>query len=350
MPKPKPTELTFRLAEWGEQQRLIDFINAHFDWKLPLINRPEFFNYYYCGDRLQFAVAEAAGQLVAAAGYILANRGPAPDVWVSVWVAAKGANGAGLELMEALPRLTGARVVACNNIRENTCVFYRFLGWTAQRVPHYYRLADRPTLADYRLCRPAVPAGGDPACTAPVRLPAGGDLELDRVSTSVRLYALGMPPAPHTPAKDLWYLARRYFGFPHLHYDLWSIHDQGKLLAYLVTRTVQSGAQGETPVLRIVDYIGEDGILPRIGGAVDRLLARTGAEYADCYCAGIPAEIFAAMGFTERLPGDGCVIPNYLTPPLIDNTEYFYFTNQPDGFVLFKADGDQDRPNLPAEA
>ena len=38
-----------------------------------------------------------------------------------------------------------------------------------------------------------------------------------------------------------------------------------------------------------------------------------------------------------------------LTPPLRQNTEYYYFTNQPDGFVLFKADGDQDRPNLPCD-
>ena len=39
--------------------------------------------------------------------------------------------------------------------------------------------------------------------------------------------------------------------------------------------------------------------------------------------------------------------PNYLTA--VQNTEYYYFTNQPDGFVLFKADGDQDRPNLPCD-
>ena len=46
------------------------------------------------------------------------------------------------------------------------------------------------------------------------------------------------------------------------------------------------------------------------------------------------------------LPGDGCIIPNYLTPPVHENTEYYYFTNKPENFVLFKADGDQDRPNL----
>lgn len=53
-----------------------------------------------------------------------------------------------------------------------------------------------------------------------------------------------------------------------------------------------------------------------------------------------------AAGFTERVEGDGCIIPNYLTPPVHENTEYYYFTNKPENFVLFKADGDQDRPNL----
>ena len=47
MPKKKNTApLTFRLAEYSERDKLIDFINANFDWKLPLVNRREFFEYY----------------------------------------------------------------------------------------------------------------------------------------------------------------------------------------------------------------------------------------------------------------------------------------------------------------
>ena len=42
----------------------------------------------------------------------------------------------------------------------------------------------------------------------------------------------------------------------------------------------------------------------------------------DCYNAGIPADVWLAAGFTERVEGDGCIIPNYLTPPLHENTEY----------------------------
>lgn len=326
--------LSFRLARPEEAGRILEFANRNFDWKLPVVNRPEYFDFYYrSGEALQFAVAEQGGEWLAAAGYIRASAGPAPDIWVSVWVAKKGANGAGLELMEALPRLTGAGVLACNNIRPKTMAFYRFLGWHAARMGHFYRLAPRPR---YQLARVA----------DPVILPAGGDLALEPVAGPGALAALGMPKTPHTPKKDTWYLARRYFAFPHLTYQMYAAREGGELLAYLVCRTVDSG-QGK--VLRIADYIGPAGLLPRLGAAIDGLLLASGAEYAELYCAGLAPALLAAAGFCERTEGSADLLPNYLEPPLFENTDYYYFTSCPEQFVMFKADGDQDRPNLPVE-
>lgn len=352
--------LVFRLARPGEDGRVRAFINQNFDMLLPLINRPEFYEYYYRphGGAPQFALAEQDGALLSAAGYIAAADGPNPDVWVSVWVAKKGHNGVGLELMNALPRLLGAGVVACNNIRPKTCKLYEFLGWTAGRIPHYYRLAPRKT---YRL---ACAKNGTLPPPLPLALAKGSPhaLALHRVADAAALQALGMPQTPHTPRKDAWYLARRYFAYPHQQYEVWAALEQGQApawcagpkpapLAYVVTRlnpADPSGVHGPAvPVLRLVDYIGPDALLPRLGPALDALLQDTGAEYIDCYCAGIPAEVWAAAGFAQRCEGDGVTIPNYLNPPLQANTEYYYFTSAPEGFVLFKADGDQDRPNLP---
>ena len=147
------SETTFRLARLGEDAAIIDFINDNFDMRLPLLNRPELYHHYYAGRGgvPQFAVAEEDGRYVSAAGYILANTRRKPDIWVSVWVAAKSHNGVGLELMNALPGLLNADVVACNNIRPNTCTFYQFLGWRAERLPHYYRLGRRRA---YYLAKP----------------------------------------------------------------------------------------------------------------------------------------------------------------------------------------------------
>lgn len=180
-------------------------------------------------------------------------------------------------------------------------------------------------------------------------LPVQDDLPLIRVPDAAALAALGLPHSSHTPHKDLWYLQRRYFAYPHQSYNVWAVQEAGALLAYAITRTITAAETGCVPVVRLVDFIGDDAVLPRIGGALDKLLHDAGAEYLDCYNAGIPAAVWAAAGLTERCEDDGVIIPNYLTPPLRQNTEYYYFTNQPDGFVLFKADGDQDRPNLPCD-
>ena len=89
------SDTTFRLARLGEDAAIIDFINANFDMRLPLLNRPELYHHYYAGRGgvPQFAVAEQDGEYVSAAGYILANTKRRPDIWVSVWVAAKSHNG-----------------------------------------------------------------------------------------------------------------------------------------------------------------------------------------------------------------------------------------------------------------
>lgn len=328
----------FRLARPEEAGRVLEFVNRHFDWKLPLVNLPEYFDYYYRPfgpESLQFALAEAEGELLAVAGYILASRSRQPDVWVSVWVAAPGHNGVGLELMAALPGLTGAQVLACNNIRPKTMAFYRFLGWYAGRVPHYYRLADLP---EYRLARIA----------RRKILPVSGDLALTRVQDAKQLTVLGLPETPFAPRKDAWYLARRYFAYPGFCYRVYAARESGRTLALLALRLADTapGSPQNARVLRIVDYIGPPEVLPRLGKAIDRLLRECGAEYAECYCYGIPAEVFAAAGFCERAEGDANILPNYLTPPLYENTEYYFFTSRPEQFVLFKADGDQDKPNL----
>ena len=136
--------LTFRLARPDEGPAVAAFLDAHWGEKHPLVHLPDFFDFYYRpfgpDGPLQFAFAEQDGAPVAIVGYIRANALETPDIWVSIWCAVKGHHGSGLELMAALPGLTNARVMACNNIRPRTMAFYTFLGYTAERLPHYLSL------------------------------------------------------------------------------------------------------------------------------------------------------------------------------------------------------------------
>lgn len=325
---------TLRLATPADRTAITGFMNTHWDVRHPLINLPDFFTYYYCTQegQLNFALAEQEGTLAAIAGFTPANRLAAPDIWVSIWAAHPAHRGVGLELMAELPALTGCRTLACNNIRPNTRPFYEFLGYTTGRVGHYYRLAakDEYTVADIR--HRDIP-------------PVSGDAVLCPLPTADALARSGFTPPPGNPTKDLWYLSRRYFAFPRQQYTVMGAMLPGSEVpaALLIARPVPVLG---TCVLRIVDYIGSADLLPRLGAAIDGWMSRLGAEYADWYCVGLPDSALRAAGFVSRAEEDANIIPNYLDPPLRENTEYYYFTSRPENFTLFKADGDQDRPNI----
>jgi hypothetical protein len=160
------------------------------------------------------------------------------------------------------------------------------------------------------------------------------------VHTAEELAAFYVPDETVTPLKDTWYLQRRYFSYPHQTYDVWKV---GGCL--LVTRTVPVNGVN---VLRVVDFIGRPSQFSTMGRAINQLMQQTDAEYADCYCAGVTPQAMAQAGFCQRTEDSPNIIPNYLTPLSQTNTEYYYCTSQPLDFMMFKADGDQDRPNLDA--
>ncbi|WP_367924548.1 hypothetical protein [uncultured Ruthenibacterium sp.] len=317
---------SFRLAKRSDKNDIVRFLDKNWDSRHPLVHLDDFFTYYYAdGENLQFALCEAAGQIVALAGYIRANQSQTPDIWVSIWCADKKNRGAGMELLDALPRLCNARLSACNNIRPQVIPLYRFLGYEAGRLPHYYRLADKSSYSVARISKKRI-------------LPVEPGPFLQRVESAEHLAKVYTPHSEIYPFKDLWYLTRRYFHYPRQKYDLW--HLNGNLLA---TRSVPANG---TTVLRIVDYVGLPENFPDFGAGIDHLMTQIQAEYADCYCAGISPAQMERAGFCQRLETDENILPNYLTPPLYENTEYYYSTTHPEHFLLFKADGDQDRPNL----
>ncbi len=322
---------SFSLAGKSDKARIVAFLDANWGEKHPLVHLDDFFCYYYeNGERLQFALCEENGAIVALAGYILANKSETPDIWVSIWCAAKGQNGAGLELMSALPDMTHARVMACNNIREKTTVFYTFLGYTAARLSHFYRLAAQDTYAVAHIADKTI-------------LPVPKGDALRRIESAAQLQQDYLPDSTLCPYKDLWYLSRRYFAYPRQSYAVWARYESGRAAQLLVTRTVNVNG---TNVLRIVDYIGNPADFYSLGFGINSLMQAEHAEYADCYCHGISAQCMAKAGFCERARDSANILPNYLSPVLYENTEYFFFTTHDTAFTMFKADGDQDRPNI----
>ncbi len=332
--------IKFALCKTEDKLKIVKFMDENWGEKHVLIHNEEFYNFYYKAKNsknLQFATASENGEILAIVGYIYANNSEQVQIWASIWCAKKGKNGIGLELMHALPKLTNAKLVACNNIRKNTMAFYEFLGYKAMRLPHFYRLCKKTNKAGYKVAKI------ENANILPYK---NSEITFKLIKSENELsekFTFIDNANFYKPHKDLWYIKRRYFNFPHQKYEVYGVYENKKPLALFIARTV--GVNG-TNVLRILDFIGNSEIFAQCGTAIDALMQEKKAEYADCYCYGFSEDVFAAAGFCKRGENSKNIIPNYLTPPLYENTEYYFFTSDDENFAMFKADGDQDRPNI----
>lgn len=334
-------KLRFRLADSSDKASIAEFMDENWGSRHPLIHVDEFFNYYYANnDKINFALAETEDEphtIAAVCGFIPCNR-ERTDIWISIWCAKKekALSGAGLELMSRMQQLCGARVICCNNIRPNTMGFYRLLGYTADRIPHFYRLAKDKAPNEYRIAKikhiPPV------SCIE-------SDMELIPVNDINSISACFTPPTDSRPYKDLWHINRRYFNYPFQKYNVYLCRERNCENAAAVL-VIQKVITEGTVVLRIVDYIGAADTFAKLCAPLGRIMLQENAEYLDCYVYGVSNAVMQAAGFCERLEDDENIIPNYLTPPLYENTEYYFFTSDDNNFTLWKADGDQNRPNI----
>ena len=100
--------------------------------------------------------------------------------------------------------------------------------------------------------------------------------------------------------------------------------------------------------LRVVDIIGDESLLPWVTHALQDILENEGIEYLDLVSYGIDDGMLQHASLSKvDLTGDQIVNPNYFQPFTQKNIPiHFCVEGQiSPNLRLFKADGDQDRPN-----
>ena len=331
------TEL--RMAADIDTENILLFIKDHWRKDHIFVQWPDLFKYCHSAGQgavnYALAIDSDNGDILGVCGYIQSNQTATPDVWVALWKALPSGNPTlGLELLEFVREKTNCRVFCCCGINQEVMKLYKFLGYQTGTLEHYYRLADR---REYRIA----------SIDAKVITPDsdGPDAALVRLETMDDLHRRFDPArySYHKPYKDIAYLEWRYYQHISYQYQVYGI-DKGypSLDAILIMREVTANG---AKALRIVDYIGLVEDLALISRGLGALLEKGGYEYIDFYQWGIPGDIVEAAGFVKREHDDSNIIPNYFEPFIMENADIHFFTNDLDGFTMFKADGDQDRPN-----
>lgn len=140
------------------------------------------------------------------------------------------------------------------------------------------------------------------------------------------------------------FIEKRYFRHPVYRYEAFGVRlrEEERYGGVLIGREIRVD---DARIFRFVDYLGDIGLLSETGGAVRVFIKDRGYEYADLTAADIPPEIMKRSGFRRLKKDDENIIPMHFEPFEKKNVYVRYQKSNPD-ITIFKADGDQDRPNF----
>lgn len=331
-----------RFATLDDVDDIMSFIKLHWRSDHVLALNKSFFLYeYQADDRVNFVLGidTQTQQIVGVCGFIKNTKQlEGSDVWGSLWKVIKTDNPMlGIQILEFIPQNTGCRTFSSLGIAPKTLPIYDFLRFTTGKLNHYYRLGN---LREYKIAQ----------VVHKEILPVGNlqPYSLKRLTHIEQISPLVFENRNRYPYKDAWYVQKRYFEHPVYQYQVWEIESEISD-SILVTRALE---HNQAKILRIVDFIGDANKLAHLGHALDHLIQLEGYEYVDVYNSGIQPEIFQSAGFQLRDDNDPNIIPNYFEPFVAAQADLYFFNDRnSEYFHIFKADGDQDRPNrIPCSA
>lgn len=347
-----------RLARDDDRDRLIGFIREHWRHDHLFVAAPTLFDWQYRGPdgRLNMILAERAGvdagrSVLGVLGFVTPGRFDADlgegDILLALWKVRDdlAPPGLGLRLLKEIQARFTPRLVAAIGISPMVEPIYRALGYRTGAMDHV-ALFNPARRGGKRLAR-GVPdaafadADGAPSHRVEALLrdaPPSLRRAVDRLGGGV------------VPAKGWKYLEGRFFDHPWYDYTVQGIFRAGQLASVLVWRGLD--CEG-TRILRIVDILGDPGWIAEASALLRPVLRREGADYIDLVSAGVPGEWLAQGGFVGPATVPGMVLPNHFAPYVAENVEIRYaarlFAADQPPLRLFRADSDQDRPNLISE-
>jgi len=330
-----------RQAIYSDIDKIMQFIDTF--WKkghILAVDR-EFFEYqYYVNGEVNFIISEDDNcNIEAIMGFIRYSKSKINgDVINALWkVKPKVAKPMlGLQLLEHILKNKDNRLVASPGINPNTIPIYRYFKYYTDKMMHYYRLNSE--CKDFRISKIYDNQILDFDSKIQKNLKQIKNVSDLHKYFSFEKYEKQKPK----PFKEMWYIERRYFNHPYYQYRVYGIETDSfqKCDTIIVLRKV---IENGSACLRLVDIIGDFSQLKNSTQGLDIIMKKENCEYIDIYCAGLESSLFYEAGYINRYETNN-IIPNYFEPYLQQNIDIWYFTNDTE-VILFKGDGDQDRPN-----
>jgi len=333
----------FRLAYESEILQVMDFLKREWGENHILANDRDMFEFQYKSyeDVNVFLMLEKKTQKIVGVNGFIVYSNDANRLYISSAIT-KVINNlpipmSGIELIKRFKDYTKAKAYFSSGTNPKTMIPIgkKYFGYNVGIMQQYYIL--NPHIKQYHICKINSKIEYNPNNFPNKQLKF---VLFDKFSDLQQGFDFSKSYG-HLPYKSGEYIKRRFFEHPIYKYKVYGLKDVNEIKAILVARIVEIE---NAKAIRFVDYIGDIKNLRYIGKEIINLLRIQNLEYADFLLNGVSKEIMKSSGFNLRDNEDKNIIPTYFEPFVQENIDIWFQSSEKD-LCIFKADGDQDRPN-----
>ena len=297
--------------------------------------------------RYNFVIAreKKSGDIHAILGFVPSNQFDSKIertmVWPCIWKNRKDINrkGLGVTMYYHLKSSLSIETISILGISEIALSIYKHWNFDSGKIEHYvmpnFKMEEHLAKGLNKVYREFATESKDSLLLKKI------DLE-DYMKIPEESYMFTC----YGPYKSKEYYINRFVKHPVYKYEFLSIEDDNEIRAIMVVRKCGDGKQD---CLRIVDFIGKIAYMSEVKNQIQKYIQENSLEYIDFVEVGLDSTELIEAGFVNRKQFDEVIVPNYFEPFLQENIDldYAYKTVVADSRrVFFKADADQDRPNI----
>ncbi len=335
--------IVIELLAHYELKKFQEFIKDHWKEDHLFTQETSVFDWQHKGPyTYNYMIAKQRDALVGIQGFIPQSHFdyqlPKSQIFLTLWKVLEDRGvGIGLRLYKNILKEFRPEFIGSIGLERRTVAFHKWQGFNVGIMDHHVALS--PFLDEFKVAK--VPENLKPQSQkkkSSISYQKLTKKQLQDLDTET-LYL------HHWPLKSDSYIKNRFMNHPVYKYDIYAVSKDNKLQALCVIRPI---IKESAVVLRFVDYLGPNEAFPLLRDFVLDLLKAYNAEYVDLYSYGIPSMLLQKAGFLNRKKTKTLIIPNYFEPFERKNIDliFAYKSSQTHPAIrLFKADGDQDRPN-----
>ena len=344
---PLQDSFVYRQAKLSDQSEIMKFINDFWKPNHILGNDPDFFKYEHVnGSNINFflAINKKTNSLSAIQGFIPYGQVPYSHVCGVIILVnpLEKVPFLGVETMRQMLKKTNPQTYCGigTDPKKMLPLVKKFFKRHVGIMDHYFFL--NPSLSDFQIVTKSIMNNH---LLKKIRSDNGiaiNNIKIANEKAIINNYDK-LFFEKNLPRKSLGYVLKRYLSHPIYSYKSYLIFDpQSSNQSLLFAREVEHCG---SKILRIIDFMGDVNALGKLNAWLKFIISENCYEYVDLLCSGIDQKLFEKSGFKVVIKDEDVIVPTYFEP-FVDKNIDIHFEKSHKDLILFKGDGDGDRPSI----